>query len=88
MYVKPATTPTEVNLTAFEMDGQIYYISCKRITFNQELKVAYSPPYAAKYGLTAISPGNILYQSFYSFLKNFISHLEQLSAYSQVNKQT
>ena len=57
MYVRPADKWVDINVMVYEHDGQLFFVSTKSIQGQQELRVAYSKPYAEKYSLNMLTAG-------------------------------
>ena len=51
MYVNPARSGTDQNVSVIEQRDSIYMITTKGIQYQQELRYGYSRPYAEKYNL-------------------------------------
>ncbi len=50
-YVRPATTPLESNVSLTQDGDQLFFITSRNICPRQELRVSYSPQYAAERNL-------------------------------------
>lgn len=51
-FVRYANNYTEQNLLLYELNDRLYFITLRKITSKEELKVGYSQEYAMKYNLT------------------------------------
>lgn len=68
MFVRPAQSDSEMNMRAYESNGDVYFVTTKCLQNNQELRVGYAPQYAERYGLPQLPKGIKISPSLFSIL--------------------